>query len=360
MYQSFKVSNFRCFRELTVADVERVNLIAGVNNVGKTALLEALFIHAGAYNPELTIRINAFRGIKILTVELGQWVETPWDSLFNEFDISKTVEFVGDNKATDRRILRLRVVRQAQELAKIDEYVSQSPKEPESVRLSSEAAHVLELECKEGKKLSKHYMIFDHKGWKIRPIPPPPPFRGIFLPARVPLPRREDAQRFGKLETIKKQDVVLKVLKVIEPRLRGLTLVLVGDVPIIHGDIGIDRLIPLPLMGAGMVRLAGLVLAIGDAQNGVVLIDEVENGLHHSVLPKVWRAIGEAARHFNTQIFAATHSLECIVAAHKAFVESKLYDFRLHRLERTKDTIRAVTYDQEALSSAIETGLEVR
>jgi AAA15 family ATPase/GTPase len=50
MYRSFKVSNYRCFSDLTIAELERVNLIAGMNNVGKTALLEALFLHCGAYN----------------------------------------------------------------------------------------------------------------------------------------------------------------------------------------------------------------------------------------------------------------------------------------------------------------------
>jgi len=64
VYQSFEVGNFRCFRKLNLAQLERVNLIAGMNNVGKTALLEALFLHCSAYNPELTLRLNAFRGIE--------------------------------------------------------------------------------------------------------------------------------------------------------------------------------------------------------------------------------------------------------------------------------------------------------
>jgi len=102
------------------------------------------------------------------------------------------------------------------------------------------------------------------------------------------------------------------------------------------------------------------VLAIGNAQNGVVLVDEIENGLHHSTLPNVWQAIGEVARQFKTQVFATTHSLECITAAHQAFSASERYDFRLHRLECTDETIRAVTYDQESLAAAIKTGLEVR
>jgi AAA15 family ATPase/GTPase len=139
-----------------------------------------------------------------------------------------------------------------------------------------------------------------------------------------------------------------------------LAMVVVAGEPMLHGDIGMGRLVPLPVMGEGMVRLASLVLHIGNAPNGVVLVDEMENGLHHSILPKVWRAIGEVAREFNTQVFATTHSLECIVAAHKAFAESGLYDFRLHRLERRKETIHTLTYDQEALEAAIGTGLEVR
>jgi AAA15 family ATPase/GTPase len=128
----------------------------------------------------------------------------------------------------------------------------------------------------------------------------------------------------------------------------------------LHGDIQLDRLVPLSFMGEGMVRLASLVLAIGNAQKGVVLVDEIENGIHHSILLNMWQVIAEAARQFDTQVFATTHSLECIAAAHHAFAESERYDFRLHRLERRKETIHAITYDQETLAAAIETGLEVR
>lgn len=72
MYSSFEVRHFRCFRDLTITGLDRVNLIAGVNNVGKTAILEALFLHCGAYNPELAIRINAFRGIETMKVTFGK------------------------------------------------------------------------------------------------------------------------------------------------------------------------------------------------------------------------------------------------------------------------------------------------
>ncbi len=360
MYQSFKVSNFRCFRELTIADLERVNLIAGVNNVGKTALLEALFLHCGAYNPDLTLRLNAFRGIDVMKVEFLPWAESPWDSLFSEFDTSQRVELVGENKATGRRLLRLKVIRQPEELAKIRQFIEHAPDTPEDVPLSLEVAPVLELEYEEKGYRGKYHMIFEKKGPRTSPIPKPPPFPAFFQAARVRTPLAVDAERFGKLEIIGQQDALLKALQIIEPRLRRLAVVVSSGVPILHGDIGLGRLAPLPVMGEGMVRLASLVLHIGNASNGVVLVDEIENGLHHSILTNVWRAIGEVAREFNTQVFATTHSRECIVEAHEAFAKSECYDFRLHRLERIRGTIHAVTYDREALAAAIEAGLEVR
>jgi len=339
-------------------DLKRINLIAGINNVGKTALLEAIFLHCGAYNPELALRLNSFRGIGEYRIEFTPWAETPWDSLFVGFDTSRQIELKGIDETSRSRTLKLRVVRQPEALAKIGRFIKHVSKEAETVPLSSGAAQVLELEYTE--RQTKYYMIFDPQGPRTEPIPPPPPFPAIFLAARARIPLTEDARRFGKLEIERQHNVVLEALKVIEPRLRDLAVVVTSSGPMIHGDIGIGKLIPLPLLGDGMARLASLVLAIGNAPNGVVLVDEIENGLHHTILPQVWKAIWRVARQFNTQIFATTHSLECIKAAHKTFSQTEQYDFRLHRLERVNKTLRVVTYDQETLEAAIEMNLEVR
>jgi predicted ATP-dependent endonuclease of OLD family len=75
---------------------------------------------------------------------------------------------------------------------------------------------------------------------------------------------------------------------------------------------------------------------------------------------KVWQAIAEASRIFNTQVFATTHSWECIKAAHEAFQAGSEYDFRYHRLQKVDERIEAVTLDQEALETTIEAGWEIR
>nr|BAL54916.1 ATPase [uncultured Acetothermia bacterium] len=357
MYRSFIVRNFRCFHSLAMQDLGRFNLIAGKNNVGKTALLEAFFLHCGAWNPELALRLNAFRGIEMVKIEFGGWRETPWDTLFKDFDTSRSLELEGDDEFTGHRTLSLKLIRDPSELAQLRISVLHSNG---SALGSSEAAQVLELEYHQDKQVGKYYMIFDPKGPRVEPIPPPPPFPAFFLGARMRIPGKEEAEHFGNLDSRGEQEVFLRVLRIIEPRLQRVFVRVIAGEPVLYGDIGLTRSIPLPLMGEGMARLSSLVLHIGNAPNGVVLVDEVENGIHYSVLPKVWQALAEAARHFNTQVFATTHSLECIAAAHEAFSQGKLYDFRLHRLERINDEIRVFIYDQELLAAALEAGLEVR
>src|SRR5262249_4624478 len=156
-----------------------------------------------------------------------------------------------------------------------------------------------------------------------------------------------DINLYGELESAKRQEEILPALRLLEPRLQRLSLIPFAGAPVLHGDIGLSRLVPLPLMGEGLRRLLSILLAIATHKGGVILIDEIENGIHHSVLNKVWQAIALVARQANVQLFATTHSYECILAAHEAFAVSEPYDFALHRLDRTDAGIRPVTYDQD-------------
>ena len=108
-----------------------------------------------------------------------------------------------------------------------------------------------------------------------------------------------------------------------------------------------------------MVRLLDIILAIAWCENGIVVIDEVENGIHHSILPKVWEAIGNATDDYNSQVIATTHSHECLEAAHKGLA-NRPNDLRYIRLDRERDMITAKTSNYEMLGAAIEHGLEMR
>ena len=101
-YASFHVRRFRCLKEITLEPLEQVNLITGKNDVGKTALLEALFLHIGETNPELALRIGNWRG---LSLEMF----SSWRSLFWQFDDNKSIELVATTIKGIKRSLTITV-----------------------------------------------------------------------------------------------------------------------------------------------------------------------------------------------------------------------------------------------------------
>lgn len=167
----------------------------------------------------------------------------------------------------------------------------------------------------------------------------------------------DDAKRLGELGPRKEAGVVVEALRVIEPRLQSVDMIPGPRGHMLWGDIGLAAQIPLVMLGDGLSRLARLVLAMSHGRSQVVLADEIENGLHHSNLERVWKVVLETARKFDTQFIATTHSRESIVAAHAA---SGGRDLALHRLEHADGVTNCVTYDTESIEGAVEHGLEVR
>jgi len=359
MYTSFHVKNFRLFDDLRLDNLGRVNLIAGKNNVGKTALLEAIYLHCHPYSPEVSIQINTSRGMK---TETRQPSGTVWDWIFSDFNTLKDIDLEGEDRKTGRRILQLRIVRDQEILAQLHLGIPKDRLTNGSSR-SYNALQVLAFDYQQdiNQEQGVQYMTIDaSKNSFIVPTAFSTPFPSAYILSHGRPSAEDNATRFTNLEIAGKQDLLLKALKIIEPRIKRLLLLYIANEPMIGGEIELEK-IPLTLMGDGINRITNLVMSIADSQDGVVLIDEIENGLHYSILKDVWKAIAKAAQEFNTQIFATTHSRECIVAAHEAFSESNEYDFRLHRLDRTKiGDIRSVTYDQESLQAAIDADFEVR
>jgi hypothetical protein len=354
MFRSFTIKNFRCFHDFTLDSLERVNLIAGQNNVGKTALLEGVFWHVGFNNPELGLRVNTWRGIRRFNPD----PEGVWGSLFNEYDIRSVIELMSTDAQANKNSLQVYLAEPVTVHLPGDR---NSDQDTSATAAASQPVSELILNYLDqtGQQITSRALV-TADGVQVEKSPKLAQSKsGIFLGTHERF-FQEDADRFSKLEVVNRQDEVMAILRILEPRLTRLAILLLAGVPVVHGDVGIGRLLPIPIMGEGMTRLLSIALAIANTEHGVVLIDEVENGLHHSVMTKVWTAIAQAARAADVQIFATTHSWECICAAHEAFSRSETYDFRLHRLDRADDDIQAVTLDQEMLDTAIKAGLEVR
>lgn len=368
MYKTFKVRNFRGLRKLDIDSLERVNLIAGENNVGKTTLLEALFLHTGPNIPGLIVAVNDFRGLQ------NHNIREAFRELFSDFNAEANIQLRASGAwGQNDRILRISLSEMDQSQITLDNSANAELQRMGMTRRISNERVVLEYTDESGN-------TFESDGWMIGAQMSNGSTRSMgiegrqaeienrsgvsYLLSSIRVNPYEDAERFSNLSVTRRHRKVESMMKRVEPRLQGLSVITRGSVPMLHAELeGQERLLPMPLLGDGMNRLLELALAIGaSAKGALVLVDEIENGLHHSVMQSVWSGIAQFAREFDVQIFATTHSWECIRAAHKAFTEDELYDFSLHRLDRIgeDDDIRAVTYDQETLDAAIEMEFEVR
>ena len=378
MWQNFTAVNFRCFGGVLLNHLNRINLITGKNNTGKTALLEAIHIHSHPENPNLLFDIHSQRGLRRLAdgppydVETARW-------LFTEGHAEVGMRFSSQSHEGVTRDLEIWSLDRATALQRFPQIApffnqpgiggSASPAlysgsissglPGTNPPLSASWQSPIVMRTQENGKEAFAVWVLTQFGYAFSGKEAPWGGRSVYL-GSSPQAAENDLDAFSEVERANRQDEIIASLRILEPRLKRLSLLLLGGKPVIHGDIGRSRLIPIPLMGEGMRRLLSIVLAIATAPGGRVLIDEIENGLHYSVQKKVWQVIAQAARQANVQIFATTHSWECLRWAHEAFSESEVYDLRLYRLDRGKDSIDVVSYDRDGIESALFNAVEMR
>ena len=363
MLQSVHIRNFRGLKDLKVEGLGRINLFAGRNNSGKTALLEALSLLAGAGWPNLAFNRPVARGADVLAeaesapgsqVSAVTVRESLWKPMFHGLDLRGCIE-------VEARHSKLG------DLSLIVDFARQRNVEITVGSLGGKSVAQLQdtlgfIYTSSGRSKVTSQAFLDEKSQPQAvytgetDADPNLPFPSAHLSSRG-LGHLQDARNLGEVRRRKQGDLVLKALRIIEPRLESIEENTSSGVPMIWGDIGFDELVPLSAMGEGLGRSARLFTALIHIKGGIVMVDEIENGFHHSVVPKVWEAIDEMSRDFGVQVFATTHSRECVRAAYKALGDE---GFVYHRLHADEDGNRCVTYDPVALSGSFRHNFEIR
>ncbi len=327
MLTSLGLKNFRGFALLDLPRLARINLIGGVNNAGKTAILEAIFL---LIERDLQ-RINALPRIFRAASGINEILYF-WDWLVSKGDQDSGTTIFAQLEGIGPAMVEF----------------TKSPLSPNS-------------------PLKMQFANFE--GWKLRTHsssaksnPLWPRVAAFSTDPTVPI---EDAQIY--ISAVKKSDNEERLemlLDKIDPRLQRVRVYPDERTskPMLHvGLKGGHQALPATQLGQGFNRLLRIYSSLLAEEATVFLIDEIEIGLHHSVLQTVWKGLAAVARQENVQVFATTHSREAILAAHRVFSDEPEYDFAYHRLERdAKGEIRVVTYDQEALAGADEANFEIR
>jgi AAA15 family ATPase/GTPase len=357
MYKDITIERLRGIKHLKIEDFRQVNLFVGKNNCGKTTILEGLFLLTGPTNAELPLKINSFRNFNVID-------ENSWSLFFNKLDVNSNIEISGGLiKPKEKRslIIKPSMKSVAMEKITIDKKVVDI-KDSYSGLIPAVDGLTLEYSLTKNKSKTPKKIItgivtkgpgiqFEiAKDYKEL-------LRGVFInPTTI---SGDIGTRFNNIQIKKQTNKIIGVLRQIEPSLDNLSL---GADGIIYCDIGFDRLMPVNVMGDGMFRILAIILAISDTKNGIVLIDEIENGFHYSSQGILWDAIFKSAEEFNVQIFATTHSIECVRAFSASYsrLEKDKDIIRLYRVERKDDDFKKVSYDHKTLEASLDSDWEVR
>ncbi len=121
----------------------------------------------------------------------------------------------------------------------------------------------------------------------------------------------------------------------------------------------VEQPVPIGSMGDGIWRMLALSIAIAQSKGGTLLVDEIDTGLHYTVMSKMWNLIYSAAKEFNVQVFATTHSYDCVYSLAQICPDADPANkITVQRIEANKH--QSVPYDQEEITIAAAREIEVR
>ena len=354
MITSIKIQNYKLFKSFSLEDIPNIALIGGKNNSGKTSLLEALFMSLDCSNPAMFMRHLDWRGLS----SFSNNAESLFAPSFHNFDLKKSITFEYCIHSKKKKLSYKFYPGTNQPIIIKSKDSIQLQRGPNKDRGRVEISYGTE----EVPKASSLYLT--EKGLDLNItellIKYNENMRATFVDSNHPS-SKENPIRYGELDKINKTEAIVEGLKILEPQLKSLSLIPMGDEVVIHGDVGgMEEKIPISLMGQDIVRLLSILLAISQAKGGLVLIDEIESGFHHSVLDRIWQSISSYASANNTQIIATTHSLELVSGAVKGISEQLRQNFKYMRLERDKEGFKIKDYSFKDLSIALDSDLEIR
>ena len=346
LLSSFKAVHYRGIDGLSLPRLSRANLVTGINGIGKTALLEAMWLFTGRYSPALLWHAHVQRSnppiLDPVAMLSGGILEVHGVENGSHHELKCVFE----------------------KLADVARPVSiGSPAEQDLAQLPV---------------VGRINVYFDGKHAEGRPGAHPTPwglvrYRNPVSPAARPScviegtkfqldPFREYLQWYSDIVRENRKEELTNAIRMMLPRVTG--------VEILTDKMGVSYLsavtrdgvqLPLHDLGGGVVRLSRLLLSFFSSRNGMLFADEIENGIHHSALSGVWTFARRWMREWNVQLVATTHSAECIEAAMMAF-EDAPEELSIHKLFMNEDTgeVEATTFSGESLEGARNLDLEVR
>ncbi len=375
MLKSISIKKFKNIKNIEIPSLSQVNLITGKNNTSKTSLLEAIGVLASHFDFGWIYKILKERDESFLSA-YGDGKEYNNLKTLSSLFYNREIDFEGANKIfigdiENTNFISMQFVHYIEEAfeeinPKTNEkfIVGKKRRKIDNTNDFSEGFTGLEVQSPiyntiipidETRSLTRsfsfNYSLTQQKKFQfIKPSFQENEINGIL---------------WDKITLSEKEDYVIDILKIVEPDVEKIAFI--KDENNRSGRRvtakvkNISERIALKGMGDGINRVLSIALGLVNADSGYLLIDEFENGLHYSVQKKLWEIIFKLASTLNIQVFATTHSEDCI-AAFSEIINSVEYNNlgKLLRLEKINNEIAVVEYNKSELAIATKNEIETR
>lgn len=344
MFNRIEINRFRGIRYAYIEGFKQINLFFGKNNCGKSSLLESVFLASGLSNPLLPIHVNFMRG----------YSKTHLNDLkldFYNLDTTQPIHIRITNN--EERDLNINLIEENQN------NVSLNADNTNILSNVEEGKYGLKFNFKINGQSFESQLRFNSAdsidATRIVPTDYEESLRCTYLSPKFDF--KASIQGLQKILQNKDEHFIVEGLKLIEPHVKD--FIFTDNEMLV--DIGLTKRIPVNLLGDGARKIVSLLTAVYDCKDGALLVDEISNGFHYSVMSNLWKVLINAAIKNNTQLFITTHDTDSIKGLRDAAL-NKFSDmvaaFKL--LKTSDDELKAYHYSLESLDYSINQEIEVR
>lgn len=378
MIHSIEIKGYRALNNFSLENLGRINLIVGKNNTGKTSILEALNLLLTRSEPAVFWNTIARRGEQ-LSVEMvpGRPFQPEMDARHIFFGHSLSVGQEIQIRATNQKhshsiLFKVKEARPEQNPALYAQFQPSSDDGRTAPRLAIEVTgnpspvtSLVPLTSRGGLRNDIVQMLSNIAVTSARSDN-----SSVFFVPTESLSISYIQSAFNELVLSPREEYVTKAIKFLEPRVERIALFQPATISFQLGQISRggfkvklkDQNDPVPIgsLGDGTWRMLSLAIAISQCKDGVLLIDEIDAGLHYSAMDNMWKFVENIAKDINAQVFATTHSQDCVrsLATICNDTNSEAGQISIQRIDADKK--RAVSYSPKEIVNLREFGIEAR
>ena len=359
MFQKFSIHGYRAFKRLTVTGLSRINVITGSNGSGKTSLLEVPFLLGGGPNATLVVSLYNFRNESAFLPGL----DLPFRVLFTNLEAKGPIILEGWSTFFGRSSKhRLGISPIWSELEALNSSVARDSlvgadfrfrfrQKQYNGRINWETENRSTISAGSGEAAMGLKAYSDDCPFVVNGYFASPYFRDIWS---------QSHKLLTELVKQNKSQVAVDGIRIIDSRVRNFVPLMDSGVPRIYVDIGMDRLMPASQLGGGFANVMHLVLDASTLRNGLIIIDEIEDGLHYSIIKKLIVYLFTVSRLNNIQFFVSTHSDNVLNAFADVAKENDQNDLALFKLSGSAERKECHRFNVEEILSAAEAKVELR